>query len=88
MISATLCETPVDLDDLFYQSVVDEEFRAQLLADPGLFGLGEPSLLLPNPVEPQDEALLDLASGADFVAQCNSTCSSGPFTVVCDGTTK
>ena len=88
MISATLCETPIDLDDLFYQSVVDQEFRAQLLADPGPFGLGEPSLLLPNPVEPQDEALLDLASGADFVAQCNSTCSSGPFTVVCDGTTK
>ena len=88
MISATLCEMPVDLDDLFYQSVVDEEFRAQLLADPGLFGLGDLSLLLPAPVEPQDEALLDLASGADFVAQCNSTCSSGPFTVVCDGTTK
>ena len=83
-MSATLCEMPVDLDDLFYQSVVDEEFRAQLLADPGLFGLGDLSLLLPAPVEPQDEALLDLASGADFVAQCKSTCSSGPFTVVCD----
>ena len=88
MISATLCEMPIDLDDMFYQSVVDEEFRAQLLADPGLFGLGEPSLLLPTPVEPQDEALLDLASGADFVAQCSSTCSAGPFTVVCDGSTK
>ena len=87
-MSATLCETPVDLDDLFYQSAVDEEFRAQLLANPGLFGLDEPALLLPTPVEPQDESLLDLASGADFVARCGSTCSAGPFTVVCDGTTK
>ena len=87
-MSATLCEIPVDLDEMFYQSVVDEEFRAQLLADPGLFGLSEPSLVLPTPVEPQDEALLDLASGADFVAQCRSTCSMGPFTVVCDGATK
>lgn len=87
-MSATLCEIPVDLDEMFYQSVVDEEFRAQLLADPGLFGLSESSLVLPTPVEHQDEALLDLASGADFVAQCRSTCSMGPFTVVCDGATK
>jgi hypothetical protein len=87
-MSATLCETPVDLDDVLYRSVVDEELRALLLTDPGLFGLEEPSLLLPSPVEPQDESLLDLASGADFMARCGSTCSAGPFTVVCDGTTK
>ena len=87
-MAATLCEMPVDLEDLLYQSVVDEQFRLQLLSDPGLFGLTEPSLLLPIAVEPQDESLLDLASGASFMAQCNSTCSRGPFTVVCDGTTK
>jgi hypothetical protein len=87
-MTATLCEMPVDLDDLFYQSVVDEEFRALVLSDPGLFGLTEPSLLLPAAVESQDESLLDLVSGASFVAQCGSTCSAGPFTVVCDGTTK
>jgi hypothetical protein len=78
---------PVDLDDLLYRSVVDEELRTRLLADPGLFGLKDPGPL-PAPVEPQDESLLDLASGADFMAQCRSTCSYGPFTVVCDGTTK
>jgi hypothetical protein len=87
-MTATLCEMPVDLDDLFYQSVVDEEFRVLLLSDPGLFGLTEQSLLLPAAVEPQDESLLDLASGASFVAQCGATCSAGPFTVVCDGSTK
>lgn len=87
-MSATLREMPVDVEGLLYQSVVDEELRAQLVADPGLFGVSEPSLLLPTPVEPQDETLLDLASGADFVARCGSTCSAGPFTIVCDGTTK
>ncbi len=88
MTSATLTEIPADLDEILYQSVVDEEFRAQLLADPGLFGLAELSFALPDPVEPQDPALLDLASGVDFVAQCRSTCSAGPLTVICDGTTK
>jgi len=87
-MAATPCEMPVDLDDLFYQSVVDEEFRVLVLSDPGLFGLTEPSLLLPVAVEPQDESLLDLASGASFVAQCGSTCSKGPFTIICDGNTK
>jgi len=85
-MTATLRETPVDLDDLFYQSVVDQEFRDLLISDPGLFGLGEPSLL-PSAIEPLNESLLDLASGASFMA-CASTCSYGPFTVVCDGGTK
>jgi hypothetical protein len=87
-MSATLSEMPIDFDGLLYQSAVDEEFRAQLLADPGFFGLGEFRFALPVAVEPQDQALLDLASGSNFVAQCRSTCSSGPFTIVCDGTTK
>jgi hypothetical protein len=85
-MSAALCETPVDLDDLLYQSVVDEEFRAVVLADPGLFGLGE--LSLPMPVEPQDEHLLDLAAGPEFIVACASTCSAGPITAICDGCTK
>ncbi len=86
-MSVTL-STDVDLDTLFYQSVVDEEFRARLLADPSLFGLDELRFTLPAPVEPQDQALIDLAAGEYFVSQCKSTCSSGPFTIVCDGTTK
>jgi len=86
-MAATVCETPLDLDDLFYQSVVDEEFRALLHSDPGLFGITEASLL-PTAIEPPDESLLDLVSGATFVAQCKSSCSYGPFTVVCDGGSK
>lgn len=78
----------VDLDEVLYQSVVDEEFRALLIAEPNSFGLGDPSFDLPVAVEPQDRALLDLASGAQFSAMCSTTCSSGPFTFVCDGTTK
>jgi hypothetical protein len=69
VMAATLCETPVDLDDLFYEIVVDEEFRAMLLSDPDLFGLAEPILLLPTAVESPDESLLDLVSGPSFVAQ-------------------
>jgi hypothetical protein len=87
-MSATLAEKTVDLDEILYQSVVDEEFRAQLLADPSIFGLGEFDVALPDPVEPQDQALLDLASGSHYIVACRATCSSGPFTIVCDGNTK
>ena len=80
-------ESRVD-DEVLYQSVVDEEFRELLLADPGRFGLTDPRSRLPTAVEPQDRGLLDLASGVQFSAQCRSTCSSGPFTFICDGTTK
>lgn len=87
-MSTTLAEKTVDLDEILYQSVVDEEFRAQLLADPSIFGLGGFDVALPAPVEPQDQTLLDLASGSQYIVACRSTCSSGPFTIVCDGTTK
>ena len=77
-----------ELDEVLYQSVVDEEFRALVLADPSAFGLSDPSFGLPIAVEPQDRALLDLASGIQFTAQCGATCSAGPMTILCDGTTK
>jgi Family of unknown function (DUF5973) len=83
-----MMDSPVELDEVLYQSVVDEEFRALLVADPASFGLSEPGYALPTPVEPQDRGMLDLASGAQFTAQCATTCSKGPFTVLCDGTTK
>jgi hypothetical protein len=87
-VSATVLDPPVELDDVLYQSVVDEEFRAEFLADPGVFGFSGTSVVVPTAVEPQDRALLDLASGSQFMAQCGTSCSWGPFTVVCDGTTK
>jgi hypothetical protein len=87
-VSATVMDHPVDLDDALYQSVIDEEFRAQFLADPDGFGFSARSFGLPEAVEPQDRALLDLASGSQFMARCGTSCSWGPFTIVCDGTTK
>ncbi|MGH8899475.1 MAG: cinnamycin family lantibiotic [Egibacteraceae bacterium] len=87
---ATLPEVSLDaeLEELLYHSVVDAEFRAELLGNPNDFGVGY-DLFLPDQVEPQDQALLDVASIAAMdVYACASTCSFGPFTVVCDGTTK
>jgi hypothetical protein len=78
-----------ELDELLYQSVVDDEFRSDLVADPLRFGLDFESLFLPEPVEPQNQDLLDIGfAGVDVVYMCGSTCSSGPFTVVCDGCSK
>jgi hypothetical protein len=76
------------LDEVLYQATVDEEFRERLLRDPRFFGVGDWRIELPVPVEPLDRSLLDLASGAQFTAQCQTTCSSGPLTIICDGTTK
>jgi Family of unknown function (DUF5973) len=87
-VSTTVIDTRPDLDDVLYQSVVDEEFRELLAADPGSFGLSAHDLSLPTPVEGQDHSLLDLVSGVQFSAQCRSTCTGGPFTIICDGTTK
>ncbi|HKR51036.1 MAG TPA: cinnamycin family lantibiotic [Pseudonocardiaceae bacterium] len=85
---AILRETATDLDEILYQSVVDAEFRAQLLTDPSVLGLAEQSFALPTPVEPQDTAGLDLASGDYYLTMCATSCSAGPFTVVCDGRSK
>jgi Family of unknown function (DUF5973) len=87
-VSTNVLDSPVDLDEVLYQSVVDDEFRAELLADPGSFGLSDPGFVFPAPVEAQDRTLLDLAAGSQFSAMCASTCSAGPFTIVCDGYTK
>lgn len=87
-MSATVMDCPVDLDDVLYQSVVDETFRSELLADPAAFGLDDPRVVIPAAVEPQDRSLLSLAAGSVYMAQCRSTCSSGPLTIICDGTTK
>ncbi len=77
-----------DLEQVLYQSVVDDEFRAMLASDPAVFGLNVDDLAWPAAVEPQDQAMLNVALAGVDAYQCRSTCSSGPFTVVCDGTTK
>jgi hypothetical protein len=87
-VSVTLTDARVDLNDVLYQSVVDEEFRELVLEDPGSFGLLDPPSALPDAVAAQDRTFLDLVSGIEFTAQCKSTCSEGPLTIICDGTTK
>lgn len=76
-----------ELEQMLYQSVVDDEFRAMLASDPTLFGVSD-GLAWPAAVEPQDQTTLDVALAGVDAFQCRSTCSAGPFTVVCDGGTK
>ncbi|MGH3973639.1 MAG: hypothetical protein ACRDS9_09965 [Pseudonocardiaceae bacterium] len=43
-MSAIQSAPRIDVDEILYQSVGDDEFRAQLVTDPSLLGLGEQSL--------------------------------------------
>lgn len=70
-------------EDTLLLAVVNAEFRT-LLTESGIVS----DTLLPAPIEPQEQSLLDRPAGSVFAAQCKSTCSEGPFTFVCDGTTK
>lgn len=74
--------SPADEDTLLL-AVVNAEFRA-LITQSGFAS----DAMLPAPIEPQEQSLLDRPAGSVFAAQCKSTCSEGPFTFVCDGTTK
>ena len=76
-----------ELEQMLYQSVVDDEFRAIVGSDPTFFGFGD-GLAWPTAVEPQDQTTLDVALAGVDAFQCRSSCSAGPFTVVCDGGTK
>lgn len=71
------------------QAAADSEFRAELLRNPESFGASAEAV--PASVEPQDaESLAFWTEGvaAMDVYACASTCSFGPFTIICDGTTK
>jgi hypothetical protein len=61
------------------------------MANPELFGIVS-ELSLPASVAKQDETFVELLNDAlgqlDIAAQCATTCSAGPLTIVCDGTTK
>jgi lantibiotic duramycin-like protein len=76
-------------DTMTLQAVVDSEFRTELLADPAAFGMAVSSL--PAPVEQPDQESLDFWTegvAAMEIYACRTSCSSGPITAVCDGTTK
>ncbi|HEV7757062.1 MAG TPA: cinnamycin family lantibiotic [Mycobacteriales bacterium] len=71
------------------QSVVDDEFRTALLDNPAAFGVSADAL--PTPVEQPDQESLDFWTEgiATFeIYACVQSCSFGPFTIVCDGSTK
>lgn len=87
----TLMPTPSVREKLFHQAAVDSDFRAELDFNPDGFGVSIDVMDLPVSVERQNKSFLELlADGMDGtdVFACATTCSSGPFTIVCDGTTK
>jgi hypothetical protein len=74
---------------ILQQAVVDREFRRELQADPAAFGITADAV--PAPVEQPDQEALDFwTEGVTAVEiyACATSCSFGPFTIVCDGTTK
>ncbi|MBC6480600.1 MAG: cinnamycin family lantibiotic [Hormoscilla sp. GM7CHS1pb] len=79
------------LEKLMHQASIDAEFRNELKKRPEVFGLSA-TTTLPEAIEKQDESFVELLndalSGLNVVGQCKNTCSFGPITAVCDGTTK
>lgn len=79
------------LEQLLHQASVDAEFRSDLMAHPELFGITSEASL-PASVAKQDESFVELLNDAlgqlDMAGGCSNTCSAGPLTIVCDGTTK
>lgn len=74
---------------LLRQAAVDHEFRAALLDNPAAFGASMGSV--PAAVQRPDQESLDFwleGIGTTEIYACDQSCSWGPFTVVCDGTTK
>ncbi|MFC4911957.1 cinnamycin family lantibiotic [Actinomadura gamaensis] len=69
------------------QAAADADFRAELLESPADFGVAA----VPSTVEqPDTETLGYWTEGvaAVDVYACGTSCSAGPFTIVCDGGTK
>ncbi len=83
-----------DCEQLLQRAVIDPEFRRELLANPEAFGISsETELVLPESVAPPDMSFIDLVNyDAQFVAatsdRCKCTCTQGPITVLCDGSSK
>lgn len=71
------------------QAVVDSEFRRELEANPSAFGIAVDAL--PAAVEQPDQESLDFWTEgvtATEIYACVTSCSFGPITAICDGTTK
>ncbi len=88
-MTTTLRKNAFKDDQVLYQAAADHEFRTAVLDAPTSFGLD--TLRLPDSVEKQDQASLKFwteAMESVEVYACQSTCTSGPITIICDGTTK
>ena len=74
------------LEQLLQRSVIDHEFRNELLNNPEAFGLrvDTENLVLPKQVAPQDMLFIELVNEAADFGACSSTCISG-YTIRCDG---
>ena len=72
-----------------HRAAVDAEFRALVLESPEFVATAPGAL--PAPIEKLDMSALEEWTtdtiGRDLYA-CGSTCSFGPFTFYCDGTSK
>lgn len=82
-------EAFVSTSTVLYQAVVDSEFRAMVLANPDVFGITADAL--PEPVEQPDQESLDFWTegvAAMEIYACVTSCSFGPVTKLCDGSTK
>jgi hypothetical protein len=74
------------LEQLLQRSVIDHEFRNELLNNPEAFGIlvDTENLVLPKSVAPQDMLFMELVNEAADLAACSSTCISG-LSLRCDG---
>lgn len=76
-------------DTILRQAVIDAEFRSALIENPAAFGVTPGDL--PDAVEAIDQESLDFWTegiAANEIVACETTCSAGPLTFVCDGSSK
>jgi hypothetical protein len=74
------------LEQLLQRSVIDHEFRTELLNNPEAFGIlvDTENLVLPKSVAPQDMLFMELVNEAADFGACSNTCIS-TYTIKCDG---
>lgn len=81
------------LEELLQQAAVDAAFRDELVTNPASFGISsDTKLVLPTAVATQDELSINfddnIAGELGIVVACKTSCTTGPYTIVCDGSTK
>jgi len=81
------------LEQLFQMAAIDAEFSNELQNHPEMFGINADMVSsVPMSVEKQDQSFVELLNDAlgqlDIMVACATTCSWGPITAICDGTTK